>query len=76
MRAANPRIYSRVVDERVIRSKYKNQVRPILVNNWEATYFDFDEKKLQPIVDDAKEMGIDMFVLDEGWFGHRDDDNS
>ncbi len=76
MRAANPRIYSRVVDERVIRSKYKNQVRPILVNNWEATYFDFDEKKLQPIVDDAKEMGIEMFVLDDGWFGHRDDDNS
>ena len=76
MRAANPRIYSRVVDERVIRSKYKNQVRPILVNNWEATYFDFDEKKLHPIVDDAKEMGIEMFVLDDGWFGHRDDDNS
>lgn len=65
-----------LIHERVIRSKYKNQVRPILVNNWEATYFDFDEKKLQPIVDDAKEMGIEMFVLDDGWFGHRDDDNS
>ena len=65
-----------LIHERVIRSKYKNQVRPILVNNWEATYFDFDEKKLHPIVDDAKEMGIEMFVLDDGWFGHRDDDNS
>ena len=65
-----------LIPERVIRSKYKNQVRPILVNNWEATYFDFDEKKLHPIVDDAKEMGIEMFVLDDGWFGHRDDDNS
>ena len=65
-----------LIHDRVIRSKYKDRVRPILVNNWEATYFDFDEEKLKPIVDDAKEMGIEMFVLDDGWFGHRDDDNS
>ena len=65
-----------LIHDRIIRSKYKDQVRPILVNNWEATYFDFDEEKLKPIVDDAKEMGIEMFVLDDGWFGHRDDDNS
>ena len=65
-----------LIHDRVIRSKYKDQVRPILVNNWEATYFDFDEEELKPIVDDAKEMGIEMFVLDDGWFGHRDDDNS
>jgi alpha-galactosidase len=65
-----------LIHDRVIRSKYKDQVRPILVNNWEATYFDFNEDKLKPIVDDAKEMGIEMFVLDDGWFGHRDDDNS
>ena len=65
-----------LIHDRVIRSKYKDRVRPILVNNWEATYFDFDEEKLKPIVDDAKEMGIEMFVLDDGWFGQRDDDNS
>lgn len=65
-----------LIHDRVIRSKYKDQVRPILVNNWEATYFDFTEEKLKPIVDDAKKMGIEMFVLDDGWFGHRDDDNS
>lgn len=65
-----------LIHDRIIRSKYKDQVRPILVNNWEATYFDFTEEKLKPIVDDAKDMGIEMFVLDDGWFGHRDDDNS
>ena len=68
--------FHNLIHDRVIRSKYKDQVRPILVNNWEATYFDFNEEKLKPIVDDAKEMGIEMFVLDDGWFGHRDDDNS
>lgn len=65
-----------LIHDRIIRSKYKDQIRPILVNNWEATYFDFNEDKLKPIVDDAKKMGIEMFVLDDGWFGHRDDDNS
>lgn len=65
-----------LIHDRIIRSKYKDQVRPILVNNWEATYFDFTEEKLKPIVDDAKDMGIEMFVFDDGWFGHRDDDNS
>lgn len=65
-----------IIHDRIMRSKYKDQVRPIVVNNWEATYFDFDEEKLKPIVDKAKELGIEMFVLDDGWFGHRDDDNS
>lgn len=65
-----------IIHDRIMRSKYKDQVRPIVVNNWEATYFDFDEDKLKPIVDKAKELGIEMFVLDDGWFGHRDDDNS
>lgn len=60
-----------IIHDRIMRSKYKDQVRPIVVNNWEATYFDFDEDKLKPIVDKAKELGID-----DGWFGHRDDDNS
>lgn len=65
-----------IIHDRIMRSKYKDQVRPIVVNNWEATYFDFDEDKLKSIVDKAKELGIEMFVLDDGWFGHRDDDNS
>lgn len=65
-----------IIHDRIMRSKYKDRVRPIVVNNWGATYFDFDEDKLKPIVDKAKELGIEMFVLDDGWFDHRDDDNS
>ena len=53
-----------------------HQERPILINNWEATFMDFTEDKLMPIVERAKELGIEMFVLDDGWFGHRDDDRS
>ena len=53
-----------------------NQRRPILVNNWEATYFDFDNEKLFKIIDEAAELGLDTFVLDDGWFGKRDDDHS
>lgn len=68
--------YHSLIHDRVIRSKFKNKVRPILVNSWEAAYFDVGEKKLRPIVDVAKQLGIEMFVLDDGWFGHRDDDNS
>lgn len=68
--------YHHLIRERVVRSEFKNQERPIVVNNWEATFFDFNEAKLKPIVDEAKQLGIEMFVLDDGWFGHRDDDNS
>ncbi|MGO2083026.1 alpha-galactosidase [Vagococcus sp.] len=60
----------------LIRGRYKNQVRPTLVNNWEATYFDFDEQKIMAIVDEAEQLGIEMFVLDDGWFGHREDDHT
>ena len=65
-----------IIRDRLVRSKYKYQERPILVNNWEATYFDFDEAKLRPIVDEAKNLGIEMFVLDDGWYGHRNNDTS
>lgn len=65
-----------LIRDRVARGKYQHALRPILVNNWEATYFDFDEAKLRPIVDEAKQLGIEMFVLDDGWFGHRDNDDS
>ncbi len=60
--------------ERVINPTYVYQRRPIVVNNWEATYFDFTEEKLFPIIDEAANLGIDTFVLDDGWFGKRDSD--
>ena len=58
----------------LIRSPWKNRKRPILVNNWEATYFDFTGKKLLEIADEAVKLGLDMLVLDDGWFGDRKDD--
>lgn len=60
----------------LIRSEYKDKKRPILINNWEATYFDFDTDKLISIVDEASNLGIEMLVMDDGWFGHRNSDNS
>ena len=60
----------------LIRSYWKDLKRPILVNNWEATYFDFDAKKLLSIARDAADLGIEMLVLDDGWFGRRNDDRS
>lgn len=68
--------FHEIIRERIVRSKFKHADRPILVNNWEATYFDFNEEKLKTIVDEAENLGIEMFVLDDGWFGHRNDDNS
>lgn len=50
--------------------------RPIVINNWEGTYFDFDEPKLIAIIDSVKDTGIDTFVLDDGWFGKRNDDKT
>lgn len=62
--------------EHLIRSPYKNRKRPILINNWEATYFDFNTDKLLDIARRASQLGIEMLVMDDGWFGHRDADNS
>ena len=60
----------------LIRGEYKDKKRPILINNWEATYFDFNTEKLIAIAKQASELGIEMLVMDDGWFGHRNDDNS
>lgn len=60
----------------LIRSSWRDRKRPILVNNWEATYFNFDSEKLLSIARDAATLGIEMLVLDDGWFGKRDDDHS
>lgn len=62
--------------QHLIRGEYKNKRRPILINNWEATYFDFDTDKLIGIAKEASKLGIEMLVMDDGWFGHRDSDNS
>ena len=60
----------------LIRSKYRNQKRPVLINNWEATYFDFNTEKLLDIARTAAKHGIEMLVMDDGWFGHRNDDST
>ena len=60
----------------LIRSPYKDRERPVLINNWEATYFDFDTEKLLAIAGEAKKSGIEMLVMDDGWFGHRNDDST
>ena len=60
----------------LIRGKYKDTKRPILINNWEATYFDFDTDKLLSIAKEAAGLGIEMLVMDDGWFGYRNSDNS
>ncbi|MDA7027608.1 alpha-galactosidase [Bacillus sp. CLL-7-23] len=57
------------------RGPFRDKIRPIRVNNWEATYFDFNAEKIEQLAKEAKQVGIEMFVLDDGWFGKRDDDN-
>ncbi len=59
----------------LIRGEYRDKKRPILINNWEATYFDFDSGKLLDIAKEAAGLGIEMLVMDDGWFGGRKDDN-
>ncbi len=70
------RTYHRLYRRRLVRGKYRDGVRPILVNNWEGTYFDFDEEKIVSIAEAASELGIELMVLDDGWFGRRNDDTS
>lgn len=60
----------------LIRSEWKDRERPVLINNWEAPYFDFDTDKLLCIAREAAKAGIEMLVMDDGGFGHRDSDNS
>jgi alpha-galactosidase len=61
--------------KRLARGQYRDKERPILLNNWEATYFDFDEDKILNIASKAKELGVELFVLDDGWFGSRNNDH-
>ena len=59
---------------RLVRGKYRDEIRPILANNWEATYFDFNEEKILGLAKEAKSLGIELLVLDDGWFGKRNGD--
>ena len=69
------RTYHDVYRSHLMRSTWTNKNRPLLLNNWEGTYFDFTEEKLIALAEKAKEIGLDLFVLDDGWFGKRDSDN-
>ena len=60
---------------RLVRGSWRDRSRPVLINNWEGTYFDFSEERLLAIAEKAKEIGAELFVLDDGWFGRRDSDN-
>ena len=64
------------VQEHIVRGKWAKKDRPVLLNNWEATYFDFNERKLLSLAKDAAKLGAELFVLDDGWFGERNDDNT
>lgn len=60
----------------LIHKRWRDEVRPVLINNWEATYFDFNEDELAEIATSAKQLGIELFVLDDGWYGKRNDDTT
>ncbi len=62
------------VKNHIVRGEHKEKQRPILLNNWEATYFDFTQSKLVKLAKEAKNLGVELFVLDDGWFGVRDSD--
>ncbi len=68
--------YHKCIRNHICRGKYQNRIRPVLINSWEAAYFDFDGNTIFELAKDAAELGIDMVVMDDGWFGKRDDDNS
>lgn len=70
------RIYHKLYRTRLCRGKYRDSERFVLINNWEATYFDFNEEKLVKIAEKAARIGIDTMVLDDGWFGKRTADNA
>ena len=73
---AMSRTFHKLYRYNLCRGEWKEKKRPILVNNWEATYFDFDEEKLYAIARDAADLGIEMLVMDDGWFGKRNNDQN
>lgn len=65
------RTYHRLYRDHLITSPWAAKERPCLINNWEATYFDFDTTKLYDIASTASDLGVKMFVMDDGWFGKK-----
>lgn len=70
------RRYHKAIRRNLCRGKYKTARRPVLINNWEGTYFNFTGDKLVEMAAQAKELGVELFVMDDGWFGKRESDNS
>ncbi len=70
------RRYHRCIRKHLCRGKYSHQSRPVLINSWEAAYFDFNGETIYRLAREAAELGIDMVVMDDGWFGKRNDDDS
>lgn len=68
-------IYHNLYGKRLARGEYRDKIRPILINNWEATYFDFNEINIKEIAKEASNLGMELFVLDDGWFGERNNDD-
>lgn len=68
--------FHKLYSKRLVRGQWRDKPRPVLINSWEATNMDFTEEKILNIARTAKELGIELFVLDDGWFGTRDDDNA
>lgn len=68
--------FHKCCQKHLIRGKYRDERRPVLINSWEACYFDFDGEKILDLARSAKDLGFEMLVMDDGWFGQRDDDHS
>lgn len=66
--------YHKFIQHHICRSRYALERRPVLLNSWEAAYMDISEEKLLSIAKGAKDLGVELFVIDDGWFGSRDDD--
>lgn len=65
----------RFVREHIVRGVWRDKIRPVLLNSWEAAYFDINERKLLALAKEGKKAGIELFVMDDGWFGERNDDS-
>ena len=68
--------FHQLFNKRLVRGSWREKERPVLLNNWEATYFKFNEEMILKIAEKAKNLGVELFVLDDGWFGKRDDSGS
>ena len=69
------RRFHKIIRQNVCRGKFRDIERPVLINNWEATYFNFTQEKILALAQKAKAIGVELMVLDDGWFGKRDSDN-